>query len=148
MPFGPSSAARVFTKTLKPFVRSIRNKGIRLVNYLDDVAVISSSRELSSQESVIVVQLKESLGCKKKEKSVLIPSEKIVFLGYVFDSIEMTVPLPEEKEQTLALWEKPLCSSRELANVIGFIGSSFPAIKPAKLYYRDLEVWKLKALSS
>ena len=31
LPFGLSSAARVFTKVLKPFVRSIRNKGIRLI---------------------------------------------------------------------------------------------------------------------
>ena len=65
----------------------------------------------------------------------------------------MTISLPEEKvnklkEQKLALWEKPQCSSRELAHAIGFIVSSFPAIKPAGLYYRDLEVCKLEALSS
>ena len=65
----------------------------------------------------------------------------------------MTVSLPEEKvnklkEQTLALWEKPQCSSRELALVIGFIVSSFPAIKPARLYDRELGVCKLEALSS
>ena len=51
------------------------------------------------------------------------------------------------KEQILALWEKPQCSSRELAHVIGFLVSSFPAIKPARLYYLDLEVCKLEALS-
>ncbi|KAK2551360.1 Transposon Tf2-6 polyprotein [Acropora cervicornis] len=55
LPFGLSSAPRVFTKVLKPFVASIRNKGIRLVIYLDDMAIISSSRELSSQEPAIVV---------------------------------------------------------------------------------------------
>ena len=57
----------------------------------------------------------------------------------------MTVSLPEEK---LSLWGKPQCSIRELAHVIGLIVSSFPAIKPARLYYRDLEVCKLTALSS
>ena len=73
-PFELSLAARVFTKVVKPFVRSIRNKGIRLVIYLDDMAVISSSRELSSQEAAIVVQILESLGfIINKEKSVLIP---------------------------------------------------------------------------
>ena len=65
----------------------------------------------------------------------------------------MTVSLPEEKlnklkEQTLSLWEKPQCSIRELAHVIGLIVSSFHAIKPARLCYRDLEVCKLSALSS
>ena len=88
-----------------------------------------------------------------KEKSVLIPSKKIVFLGYVIDSVAMTVSLPEEKlsklkEQTLSSWGKLQCSIRELAHVIGVIVSSFPAVKPARLYYRDLEVCKLSALSS
>ena len=66
---------------LKPFVSSIRNNGIRLVIYFDDMAIISFSRELSSQEAAIVVQITESLGFKKKrrEKSVLITSQKIVF---------------------------------------------------------------------
>ncbi|KAK2571538.1 hypothetical protein P5673_004144 [Acropora cervicornis] len=128
----PSGFLRLqdFTKVLKPFVASIRNKGIRLVIYLDDMAIISSSRE-----RFII----------NKEKSVLIPSQKIVFLGYVIDSVAMTVSLPEEK---LSLWGKPQCSIRELAHVIGLIVSSFPAIKPARLYYRDLEVCKLTALSS
>ena len=154
LPFGLSSAPRLFTKVLKPFVGSIRNKGIRLVIYLDDMAMIISSRQLSSQEAAIVVQILESLGfIINKEKSVLIPSQKIVFLGYVIDSVAITVSLPEEKlnklkEQTLSLWERPQCSIRELAHVIGLIVSSFPAIKPARLYYSHLEVCKLAGLSS
>ena len=77
----------------------------------------------------------------------------MVFLGYVINSVEMTVSLTQEKliklkEQSLSLREKPQCSIRELAHVIGLIVSSFPAIKPARLYYRDLEVFKLDALSS
>ena len=109
---------------LKPFVASIRNKGIRLVIYLDDMAIISSSRELSSREDGVVVQILESLGfIINKEKSVLIPSQKIVFLGYVIDSVARTVSLPEEKlnkvkEQTLSLSWKPQCSIHELAHVI------------------------------
>ena len=134
---------------LKPFVASIRNKGVRLVIYLDDMAIISSSRELSSQEAGIIVQILESLGfIINREKSVLFPSQKIVFLGYVIDSVAGTVSLPEEKlnkvkEQTLSLSRNLQCSIRELAHV-----SSFPAIKPGRLYYRDPEVCKLAALSS
>ena len=144
LPFGLSSAPRLFTKVLKPFVGSIRNKGIRLVIYLDDMGIISSSRELFSQKAAIVVQILESSGfIINKEESVLIPSQKIVFLGYVIDSVAMTVSLPEEKlnklkEQTLSLWERPQCFIPELAHVIGLIVSSFPVLKPARLYYRDL----------
>ena len=105
------------------------------------MAIINSSRELSSQETAIVVQTLETLGfIINKKKSVLISSQKMVFLGYVTDSVEMSVSLPEA--------EKPQCSICELAHVIGLIVSSFPAIKPARLYYRDREVCKLEALSS
>ena len=63
----------------------------------------------------------------------------------------MTVSLPEEKlnkikEQTLSSSRKPQCSIRELAHVIGLIVSSFPVIKPARLYYRDLEVCNVMQL--
>ena len=60
-----------------------------------------------------------NVGCtgipRNKEKSVIIPSQKIEFLGYVIDSVVMTISLPEKKinklkEQALSLWEKPQCS--------------------------------------
>ena len=109
LPFGLSSAPRVFTKMLKPFVGSIRNKGIRLVIYLDDMAIISPSRELSSQEAAIVIQTLESLGfIINKKKSVLIPSQIMVYLSYVIDSVELIVSLPEEnlKRASFVLVEK------------------------------------------
>ena len=42
---------------------------------------------------------------------------------------------------------KTQISVRELAHFIGLVVSSFPAIKPARIYYRDLELCKLDALS-
>ena len=55
LPFGLCLAPRVFTEVLKPFVGSIRNRGISLVTCLDDMPIIRSSRELSSQGAAIVV---------------------------------------------------------------------------------------------
>ena len=72
------------------------------------MAIISSFREPSSQEAAIV-HILASLGFViNKGKSIFILSQKMVFLSYVIDSVEMTVPLPEEKlnkfkGQTLSL---------------------------------------------
>ena len=82
LPFGLSSAPRVFTEVLKPFFGSIHNKEIRLVIYLDDMAIIISSCDLSSQEAAIVVQILESLGFIINKKRNW---------GYVTDSVAMTV---------------------------------------------------------
>ena len=43
LPFGLCSVPRVLAEVLKPFVGSIRNKGIRLVIYLDDMAIALSA---------------------------------------------------------------------------------------------------------
>ena len=80
------------------------------------MAIISSSRELSSQEVGVVVQIIESLGfIINKEKSVLIPAQKIVFLGYVIDSVARTVSLPEEKLNKL---KSKQCLCRGNRNVL------------------------------
>ena len=126
---------------LKPFVGSIRNKGIRLLIYIDDMAIISSSLERSSQEAAVVVQILESLELIiSKEKSVVISSQKIVI-----DSVAMAVSLPVKKfnklkEQLLSLWEKPQCYVPELAHAIGLIVSFFSDIKAARLY--STVIWK------
>ena len=45
LPFGLSSAPRVFTKLLKPIVGLLRRQGIRLVIFLDDMLVLAQSKE-------------------------------------------------------------------------------------------------------
>ena len=41
-----SLVPRDFTNVMKPFVWAVCNKGIRLGIYLDDILVVSSSREI------------------------------------------------------------------------------------------------------
>ena len=154
LPFGLSSAPRVFTKVMKPFVSAAHNRGIRLVICLDDIAIISSSRNLSSEGTAIIIQILKSLGfIVNKEKSMLVPSQKVESLGFVIGSVEITVSLPERKmnkllQQATLMWEKTQYLVRDLAHAIGLIVSSFPAISPVRLYFRDLEFCILDAFSA
>ena len=84
-------------------------------------------------------------------KSVLEPTQNIQFLGFVTDSVAMTVKLPPSKEakvksacQNLVLNCNP--TIREVVQVIGLIVSSFPAVQYAQLHYRTLESEKIHAL--
>ena len=78
-------------------------------------------------------------------KSVLQPQQKIDFLGFVLDSITMTVTLAEAKamkirsasQNLLLLKTATLCS---VAQVIGFLVSSFLAVEFAEMHYRHLEL--------
>ena len=138
---------------MKPFVSTVRNKGIRLIIYLDDMVIVSSTRGSSLEDTASVIHVLESLGfLVNREKSMLVPSQTAEFLGFVIETVEMTVSLPERKiirglNQATCLRRQAQRSVRELAHFIGLVVSSFPAIKPARLYDRDLELCKLDALS-
>ena len=50
LPFGLTSASRVFTKLLKPVMSLLRQKGIRCIIFLDDLLIMAlSKQELESQ---------------------------------------------------------------------------------------------------
>ena len=62
MPFGVGPAPRVFTEILKPVVGFLRQQGLRLVVYLDDVLIIGSSEVETRKAVKMVVDLFEFLG--------------------------------------------------------------------------------------
>ena len=86
-------------------------------------------------------------------KSVFIPTQEIVFLGFLLNSILTTIRLPPTKAahfrrtcQTLLL--KTEMTIRETAQVIGLIVSSLPAVQFGELHYRNLEKNKVLALQA
>ena len=86
------------------------------------------------------------------DKSVFIPSQRLVLLGFIIDSVAMTITLTPEK----AFSVKEACSSllegvttiRDVARVIGKIISSFPGVIYGALHYRSLEHDKTRALQN
>lgn len=64
--------------------------GVRILNYLDDWLFLAQSKEeLCAHRSLLLSHL-ESLGFRiKLSKSLLSPSQRISFLGAVFDSSQM-----------------------------------------------------------
>ena len=86
------------------------------------------------------------------EKSALIPQQKMIFLGFVIDSVKMIVTLTEDKIHnikellTFTLHNASSLRIREIARLIGYLVSSLPAVKYGALYYRYLEVDKVNAL--
>ena len=57
LPFGLSSAPRIFTKIMKPAIAVARSAGIRLVIFLDDILIMAPSVEQSLRQTTFVVDL-------------------------------------------------------------------------------------------
>ena len=98
------------------------------------------------------VSLLESLGFAIHEgKSILNPTQEIEFLGFVFNSVTMTISITKGKTEAIIFkirrfLENKSPTIRELASVIGSVISLFSAIPFDKLHYRALEKDKSNAL--
>lgn len=122
---GLSSAPRYFTKLLKPVYGTLRSQGHLNVGYIDDSYLQGSSMPDCNQNVRATICLFENLGFViNKEKSVLQPCQKLVFLDFILDSILMRVYLiPDKTDRVVSacqtLLNRSYVSIREVAQVIG-----------------------------
>ena len=84
LPNGLASAPRLFTKLLKPVYSTLRQVGHMNVGYIDDSYLQGPSFDDCSKNVQDTVQLFNKVGfLLNKEKSILIPSYELTFLGFV-----------------------------------------------------------------
>ena len=113
LPFGYSLAPRVFTKVLQPVISHLRENSYRVVIFLDDIHFIGSSVEECLSKLSFLRDLLQSLGFViNVNKSQLIPVTRIVYLGFIIDTVSMTLSLPDEKV------DKILCACQNLLTCV------------------------------
>ncbi|KAJ1156603.1 hypothetical protein NDU88_009321 [Pleurodeles waltl] len=87
LPFGLTSAPRVFTKVMSVVAAELRRKGIAVFPYLDDWLIKAKSPELVLRHLQSTTQLLFDLGFSVNEpKSHLEPSQRLLFIGAVLDT--------------------------------------------------------------
>ena len=84
---------------------------------------------------------------------MFIPSQRLVVLGFIIDSVAMTITLTPEKalkvkEACATLLGQGLPTIRQVVCVIRKLISSFPGVMYGQLHYRVLEHTKTVALKS
>ena len=149
LPFGISIAPRVFTKLMRTVVERLRLMNIRLVIFIDDILVIGHSKEQCQQDSNKILKMLITLGWTINwEKSNLIPTQTIQFLGMKIDSHNMLFKVPREKLKSIKKdieWllnrkdKDKSITLRQLARVIGKLVAIELAILPMRL-----KTWKLQ----
>jgi len=152
LPNGLASAQSIFTKLLKPVFNIMRQKGYLSSSYIDDCYLQGATYGECHDNVQETLMLLGDLGFPiHNEKSVLIPSQVLTFLGFVLNSVTMTVQLTKSRKQKLktaclTLVNKEPCTIQSVAEVIGVIVSSFPGVEHGPLHYRSLERDKSHAL--
>ena len=152
LPFGICTAPYQFTKITKPLVQFLRGQGFMSVIYLDDILLISKSKQDCLVNISVTKETLESLGfIINWEKSCLNPSQEQKFLGFLYNSVTMKVELPlEKKEKILKLTQefnlKTQCRIRNLTQCIGILVSACPGVRYGWLYTKLMEREKFLAL--
>jgi hypothetical protein len=83
LPMGLSSSPRIFTRVIKCIKEFVQKRTVHLYQYLDDWLVQASGQAQARQHTRYIVQLAHALGWKVNvEKSELVPSQKVNYLGY------------------------------------------------------------------
>ena len=151
LPQGFKDSPRVFTKIMKPVLAHLRNKGIFVSIYIDDIYVQGDSYEECLHHVQYVRDFIQSLGFSFSEKSSYTPTQSLSHLGFILDSKNMTVTLDRAKRDKLERFAQKYrtfrtCTVRQLAKLIGSFVATFPAVQYGPLFYRQLEIAKIKAL--
>ena len=152
LPFGLSSAPRVFTKITRPIVAWLRQLGVRLIAYIDDFLLLAPSKEEAHVQAQLMTTVLQALGFSiNNEKSTLVPCQEIEFLGVIVQSHPPTLRLPQHKLQILKSKAQQLLhkdashqtiTARDLAQFIGTASAAAVAIPPGPLFYRSLQASK------
>ena len=153
-PNGLGPCPRKFTKVTSVPMAEVRKIGHPISGYIDDFIMIKMTKIACFEAGISTANMFQTLGFViHPEKSQLEPTQKIIFLGFVIDSVTMTISLTEKRRNALHslllnILRLKSPTIRYVAKVIGHIISALPASKFGSLYYRDLENDKVVALQS
>ena len=140
------------TKITKVPFSVLRMQGHTSVVYVDNSYIQGGSYEscLKNVNDTIIVL--RSLGFTiHTKKSVLKPTQNLIYLGFIINSKDMTLKLTEENKQKIydlctKYSEKSKPTIRLVEQIIGNILVSLPAVLLEPLFYRALETGKIVGL--
>ncbi|KAM9329466.1 uncharacterized protein PAF06_002860 [Gastrophryne carolinensis] len=141
MPFGLSSAPRIFTKILAEVMAFLRKDQIGIIAYLDDLLLFAPSRELLENNVKRTLYLLTELGwIINKGKSSLLPQTDCKYLGYLIKSLEERTYLPPPKIQKITSLSScvqldPRVSLRKIMVLLGLMSSAIPAVGWAQFHF-------------
>lgn len=149
LPFGLSTAPRVFTKFMRPVVGQLRRSGARMLQYLDDSLFLHQDRNELQRMAGRIDELFGSLGLlRKPTKGCWTPTQRLKHLGVEIDTSRRLFLVPPEKRATImgaaasllryATSHRRWVSVRKLANLCGLVISLTVAMPLARTVTRSL----------
>ncbi len=102
LPNGISEGPRLFTKLMRPVFATLREKGYSITSYINDTLISNTTRSgclACIQDTVKLLSLGFYIN---EDKSVLVPTKYIEYLGNIIDTDRMKIYLPECRIEKIA----------------------------------------------
>ena len=150
LPFGLSTAPRVFTRITRVFGAHLRKLGVRIFMYLDDWLILAPTPQIAARDTTRVVREAEALGWLINwEKSELVPSQSPQFLGAILDFRRgLAFPTPDRIQTTLESAGRmrllPVASARDWLVLLGYLASLVDLVPWCRFRMRDLQFHLLR----
>jgi len=149
LPFGLTSAPRVFTRVILPVAKFAHLHGLHLIQYLDDWILKHQDRASLIQE---IAWLKAVI-CKvglvvNEEKSQFVPTQRFVHIGIeyhldvglIFPPMDRILKIESSIRQ---LQTVRVTTARFWLSLLGLLNSAVDAIPLGRLHLRPLQIYLL-----
>ncbi|XP_063982734.1 uncharacterized protein LOC135165400 [Diachasmimorpha longicaudata] len=145
LPFGLSTAPVAFSRISNWLANTLRQRGMRVLVYLDDFLLASQSAQELKLQVLEILDFLRSLGwIVNAKKSTVTPNHRIEFLGIIWDTRLNEMVLPTDKKaKILTLLGKMLKSGtwswRSAASLLGMLNFASTVNPLGRLFCRQLQ---------
>ena len=150
MPFGLSTAPRVFTKLLQPIVGFLRTRGISVYIYLDDILVTAPLPAMVRDAVRHTVQVLLHAGfIINLSKSELSPTQDITYIGGRFRTDLGMIFLPPARREAIQACLRTFLRvgqykpAHHFLRLLGLMAACLSVVRLARLHMRPIQ-WHVK----
>ena len=147
LPFGLNGSPYFFYKVIRPVLQYLRQRGLRIVAFVDDFLLMSSPESILSDRQIVLDTFAELGLLLNFEKSSLEPAHSKEYIGYVIKTVnddgKVWIHVPQARIRKLRhdirrALHLGTATARALARIAGQCVSMCKVILPSKLLLRNL----------
>ena len=145
LPFGLRSAPKIFSAVADALEWILLQAGVTfIIHYLDDYLTMGKEHTKECENNLALIQqICAWLGFPLKAEKMEGPTEILIFLGILIDTLRMELRLPQEKlaelKSLIAQWKyKQASTKRQLLSFIGKLAHAAKIVKPGRTFLRRM----------
>ncbi len=134
-----SLAPRTFTRCMDVALSHLRQMRICVLNYLDDWLILAQSQTVLTSHKTLLLSHLDCLGLRVYfAKSLMSPSQRVLFLGTVTVSAGWAMTIPRH---AASFKKGPAHPLKAFQRMLGLMAAASPVLHLGLLYMRPIQFW-------